>query len=143
MAKHNDMICEVELENSFNLAEEIVIYNDGKTTKYSSGSKEYEAVQEGWSELLDGAHYMPAFGVSIHRYTVEALKSGLWVEFDYGKLYQSYGLDFEKLLINVVPEDMGFNIIRYTEEYGYDGRCFYFDLNNKNSSAFYDILINL
>ena len=52
-------------------------------------------------------------------------------------------MPFEKLLVEVGKEFYGFNIIRYTSERGYDGRCFYIDLVNKNMSDFYNILMDI
>ena len=142
MKKNNDMICEVELEKSFSLAEEINVYNDGKKDTYVSGSEEYITILNGWDDLLKTAYNMPAFGVSLNDLTLDAMKSGLWVEFDYGKTYKSYEMYYDKLLINVMKDSMGVNLIRHNER-GYDGRCFYFNLNSGNTSEFYDLLINL
>ena len=86
---------------------------------------------------------MPAYGVSLDKKTVKAMKNGLWVEFDFGKLTEYNGMPFEKLLVEVGKEFYGFNIIRYTSERGYDGRCFYIDLVNKNMSDFYNILMDI
>ncbi len=49
-------------------------------------------------------------------------------------------MPFERLLVNVQPEWRGFNFVRYTADFGYDGRCFYYDLAN-DMSGFYNVLI--
>ena len=97
----------------------------------------------GFKEMIDGAHEMPAFGVSINNLTMEARSEGLWVEFAFDKTYESNGMPYEKLLIEVRQGYQGFNINRYNSQYGYDGRCFYYDLVNKNMDNFYNILINI
>lgn len=136
------MIC-IELENAFEKAENINVYNDGKVVTYSAQTDEYKSILKAWNEMLDGAHLMPAFGVSLNRETVKAMKEGLWVEFDFNKIYESGGMPYKKLLVAVKRGDNGFNLIRYMQEYGYDGRCFYYDLVNKDMSGLYDLLRNL
>lgn len=135
-------IC-IELENVFEKAENINVYNDGAVVTYSAQTDGYKNILKAWNIMLDGAHLMPALGVSLHNETLKELKGGLWVEFDFSKLYECNGLPFEKLLIAVHDDYYGFNLIRYTQEYGYDGRCFYYDLVNKNMSSLYDLLLNL
>ena len=75
--------------------------------------------------------------------TLKVLKSGIWVEFDFGKVYESNGMPYEKLLINVQKSSYGFNLIRYNSQGGYYGRCFYYDLAGNTMDDFYDILQNL
>ena len=136
------MIC-IELENAFEKAKNINVYNDGKAVTYSAQTDEYKSILKAWNEMLEGAHLMPAFGVSLNRETVKAMKEGLWVEFDFNNVYESGGLPYEKLLIAVKSGDSGFNLIRYMQECGYDGRCFYYDLVSKDMSGLYDLLGSL
>ena len=133
----------IELENVFEKAENINVYNDGKALTYSAQTDEYKSILKAWNEMLDGAHLMPAFGVSLNRETVKAMKEGLWVEFDFNKVYESGGMPYEKLLVAVKAGDSGFNLIRYMQEYGYDGRCFYYDLVSKDMSGLYELLRKL
>ena len=133
----------MEIKDIFTETEKINIYQDGNATTYIAGDKPYEEILTGWNSLLDGSHEMPAYGVSLDKETVKAMKNGLWVEFDFGKLTEYNGMPFEKLLVEVGKEFYGFNIIRYTSERGYDGRCFYIDLVNKNMSDFYNILMDI
>lgn len=133
----------MEIKDIFTETEKINIYKDGNATTYIASDKPYEEILTGWNSLLDGSHEMPAYGVSLDKETVKAMKNGLWVEFDFGKLTEYNGMPFEKLLVEVGKEFYGFNIIRYTSERGYDGRCFYIDLVNKNMSDFYNILMDI
>lgn len=137
------MSVEIDLDKAFNKAESINVYNDGEVTNYALKQKQFEEILVSWESMIDGAHQMPAYGVSLNKETIAALKTGLWVEFVFADIYESAGMPFEKLLIQVEKSFMGFNLIRYTTEYGYDGRCFYYDLVNKNMDDFYNILINL
>jgi len=133
----------MEIEEVFDETEEIIVYNDGTKTSYGSGDDNFGTIMSSWKELLCGAHQMPAYGVSLNKETVKAMKSGLWTEFVFDGERKSNGMPFEKLLVNVVPDYYGFNLIRYNSEYGYDGRCFYVDLVNKDMSKFYNVLVNL
>lgn len=135
-------IC-IGLEKAFDCAQEINIYNQGECSTYGCGEPVFNTVLNGFKEMIDGAHEMPAFGVSINNLTMEARSEGLWVEFAFDKTYESNGMPYEKLLIEVRQGYQGFNINRYNSQYGYDGRCFYYDLVNKNMDNFYNILINI
>ncbi len=137
------MSVEIDLDKAFNKAESINVYNDGDVTNYAEKQKQFEEILVCWNSMIDGARQMPAYGVSLNNETIAALKNGLWVEFVFSDVYESDGMPFEKLLIQVEKSYTGFNLIRYTTEYGYDGRCFYYDLVNKNMDDLYDILINL
>lgn len=132
-----------EINEVFDCAEIINVYNKGAKISYSSGDKEYKEILACWNEMIDGAHDMPAFGVSLDNYTKEEMKKGLWVEFDFEKVLKCSGMPFEKLLVSVEKDSQGFNLIRYNSDYGYNGRCFYLDLVGKNMGDFCDLLLNL
>ena len=137
------MCINVELYESFDNAENINVYNNGEMNVYGAGTEEFDNVLTGWKIMTDGARDMPAFGVSLNSETLKVLKSGIWVEFYFGKVYESNGMPYEKLLINVQKSSYGFNLIRYNSQGGYYGRCFYYDLAGNTMDDFYDILQNL
>lgn len=137
------MCISVELNEAFDYAEKINVYNDGQTTVYRPQDRGFDEIIVGWKAMIDGARTMPAFGVSLDRETRQELKHDLWVEFDFDRRMEYRRMPYEKLLIKVERYNSGFNLIRYTAEKGYDGRCFYYDLVNNNMSDFYDILLNL
>ena len=132
-----------EINEAFDYAEIINVYNGGVKTAYSSGGEEYNKILACWNEMINGAHDMPAFGVSLDSYTKAEMKKGLWVEFEFGKVLECNGMPFEKLLVAVEKGSQGFNLIRYNSDCGYDGRCFYLDLFGKNMDNLYDLLLNL
>ena len=136
------MYIDIELYEVFNCAENINVYDGGKILTYSAQDEEYKRILASWYEMIDGAHQMPAYGVSLNRETVVAMKEGLWLEFEFGKIYESDGMPYKKLLINVQSGFSGFNLIRYNAKTGYDGRCFYYDLINKNMANLHDLLSN-
>lgn len=131
----------MEIEESFDYTQEIVVYNDGEKATYGCGDKEFGEIMASWKELISNGHQMPAFGVSLNSATVMAMKTGVWVEFVFDGVRKCNEMPFEKLLINVNPAFQGFNIIRYNSGFGYDGRCFYVDLVGNDMSSFYNVLM--
>lgn len=133
---------ETEIQQIIDNVNEIEIYNNGSTVTLLPAQMGFKLVVNGFKNMLAGARPMPAFGVSLDPDTREAMTSGVWVEFCFNrKLYYSE-MPFEKLLLRVVPEYTGFNIVRFNSENGYAGRCYYFDLNC-NMGSFYNIVISV
>lgn len=130
----------VELYEAFDYSDVINVYDEGNVVSYGKGEDRFEEILSGFKTLIDGAHDMPAFGVSINSLTTKEMQKGLWVEFGFDQQYKSNGMPYEKLLVNVQKSFAGFNIVRYNADSGYDGRCFYYDLVNKDMSDFYNIL---
>lgn len=135
------MSISVELYEAFDYSDSINVYDEGYVVSYGKEESGFGEILGGFKTLIDGAHEMPAFGVSLNRETTKELKKGLWVEFVFSRQFESNGMPYEKLLINVNKSFSGFNIIRYNSDFGYDGRCFYYNLVNKDMSKFYDILL--
>lgn len=135
------MVMEIQLDKITDYAQSINVIKDGVTTAYIVGEQRFVEICAQWNKMLVGAHQMPAYGVSLNRETVKAVKSGVWAEFVFNQSLSARGMPFERLLVNVRPEWCGFNIVRYTAEYGYDGRCFYYDLAD-NMTDFYNCLVN-
>ena len=137
------MVIMEEISEVFEQTENINVYNDGVKSVYAAGSDNYETIMSCWKKTIGGAHDMPALGVSLNHLTVKELEKNLWVEFDFGKALVCNEMPFEKLLVQVGKEYYGFNLIRYNSDRGYDGRCFYLDLDGKNMNDFYDLLADL
>lgn len=135
------MVTEIQLEKITEYATGVNVYTDGTNQAYPVGSEKFNDICAEWNEMLDGAHIMPAFGVSLHDETVKQVKKGVWAEFEFDGEYSSDGMPYEKLLVAVNPDWCGFNIVRYTAERGYDGRCFYYDLVGKTMKDFYNELL--
>ncbi len=132
-----------ELNDIIETCESINVYNDGLTAVYGADEAPYNNIIEEWILLTENSHEMPAFGVSLNKETTEAMSIGLWVEFVFDKQCAHNEMPFEKLLVKVEKQSQGFNIIRYNSMDGYSGRCFYFDLVDRDMSVFYDVLTNL
>ena len=123
-----DMVPEIEIQDMARYTDGINVYDDGNFTPYAKGSEGFEKICAVWTGMMGLARQMPAFGVSLNAETTQAIKSNLWLEFTFPQEYCNNGMTFERLLVNVDKSFSGFNVIRYNSQYGYDGRCFYFDL---------------
>lgn len=119
-------------------AEEVAVYREGERQTYAVGEEKFGKIIAAWNRMTENALTMPAFGVSLNDLTVDAMKSGVWAEFCFGKQLTVNEMPFERLLIEVKPQNAGFNIVRYTTTEGYSGRCFYLDLAGGDMSDFYN-----
>lgn len=115
-------------------AEKVAVYLGGIKSEFMAGSPEFSEILEAWQKMTEGAHQMPAFGVSIDKLTREEMKSGNWVEFCFSPAQHSNGLPFDALLMVVRPEYRGVNLVRNWEG-AYQGRCIYIDLDGGDMSA--------
>ena len=91
------------------------------------------------NDMLQDSRTMPAFGVSIHTETLNAIKNGVWLKLQYNGTQNVDDMPFDELLIEINPEFSGFNIIRGNKGV-YDGRCFYIDLEDKTMKSLYDFV---
>lgn len=123
------------LTDLFFKAKQYVVYYNGQKQIIS-----IDNISSDLKKMCEKSYFSPAFGVSINEYTLNELKKGLWLEMEYNEQLEFAGMPFEKLLINIQPDFYGFNIIRYNSKKGYDGRCYYLNLNN-SSTKFYNSLL--
>ena len=123
-------------------ANEIIVYNNNTSITYETNTPEYNRIAEELSKLSQSSREAPAFGVSLHNETVSAMESGLWLEVTFTNTISHNDMPFDSLLIQVVGEYTGFNIIRKYEN-KYEGRCFYVDLLDTNLSSLEIILLDL
>ena len=133
----------MELLQCFNNLQKIEIYNQGYKTEFLKSDKEYESIVYEWNQTCFDAIKMPAFGVSLNEETLKKLSEGIWINFIFNKTQIVDGMFFESLLLNVEREWQAFNLIRYNATTGFNGRCFYLQLNNKNMSNLYNLVANL
>ena len=130
--------CDNYFINQLNSVCVINCYNDGKIRSIAKDDAGFDNIIDELSEIFDGCKEMPAFGVSLHNDTVNALKYGVWIELLFDKVHIHNGMQYERLLINLIDGSYGFNIIRYYDG-KYEGRCFYIDLNNQISTQDFKI----
>ena len=128
------------LYDFFTNSNKIIIYKNGNKKTFEKGSNAYNQITNEFLHTINNAHEMPAFGVSIHEQTSEALKTGLWIKFEFETEQTHNEMPFKALLINIMPDYKGFNLIREYEN-RYEGRCFYLDLDNNDMSILYEIVL--
>lgn len=115
--------------------DEIIVYKDGEQINLDT-----KLVFPELEKLTDKAYFSPAFGVSLHDQTTNALQNGIWIEFCYNNEREYAEMPFSKLLIELKPDYYGFNLIRFNNE-KYEGRCFYLNLN-VSSTQFYNFIVS-
>ena len=125
------------LYDFFTNSNRITVYKDGKSRTFEKDSKEYTEILDGFIEMIHDSNEMPAFGVSMHKLTVEAMQAGVWVKFHFPEQMEHSEMPFNSLLIQVDPSFQGFNVIREVEN-EYTGRCYYLDLNGGTMQTFHD-----
>ena len=105
----------------------IEIYKDGQIVEIDKD--QFDKFEEIFCESIENSRQMPAFAVSIHEHTIEAMQSGFWIKFIFDKVIVKSGMPFDSLLINVTKDCYGINIIRGLDG-KFEGRCYYLDLEN-------------
>ena len=119
----------------FNESTNLVVFDNDNKHLFFKGDEKFETILSALKQATEGAHDMPTFGVSIHNETIDAKKTGLWIELEFATTQTFNEMPFDCLLINVSPENSGFNLIRKTNG-KYDGRCFYLNLNSNMKNLF-------
>lgn len=137
------MVVFEEVQEVFDYAKQINVYNTGIKIEYREEDLQYKKILSLWKELIENSHQMPAFGVSLDRETKKEINNGVWIEFEFNCELKVWEMPFEKLLCRVEKDSCGFNLCRFNPECGYDGRCFYLDLNGKNMCNLYNLLVDL
>ena len=119
----------------------VVVYHAGETISSPKDEAVYNNLFETFKTMIKDARSMPAFGVSLDNETRDAMKNGTWIEFVFDSTQSHNDMLFDSLLINVVPEHTGFNIVRKYQG-KYEGRCFYLDIQG-NMQPMYDEIVKL
>ena len=131
-----------ENKEIYNNIEKIEVIIDSEVKVIDKDSKYLKDLVNICGDMLQNAHEMPAFSVSLDNETRVKKNNGTWVEIYFIKTLSHNELPFDRLLIEIEPEWTGFNIIRYYEN-KYEGRCFYIDLVDKDMSKLYKMLNNI
>ena len=90
-------------------------------------NQSFEATIKNLINLFQSARLMPAFSVSLHNETIDALKEGKWLKLTFLHQQNVNGLLFDSLIFQLV-EVSGINLIRQYEG-KYEGRCLYLDFD--------------
>lgn len=122
----------MEIDEYLGYINKINVIVNGKRKTYLISDNEFRLILSEMGYILGDCHDMPAFGVSIHNETVNAMKKGVWVEFFFPDTMTHNEMPFDGWLVQVEKDFTGFNIIRKYQE-KYDGRCLYMRLMNGKS----------
>lgn len=107
--------------------ESFSIFESGNKIVISKENEEFNIILKKIEEIFSSSRVMPAFGVSLHDETLNALKQDNWLQIDFNQEISKNGLPFSSLLFKLEITS-GFNLIRlYNGKY--EGRCIYLDLN--------------
>ena len=120
----------------------INIYKDGDVKYLNNNDDMFDSIIDEVENLFDNTREMPAFGVALNNEIVNSLKHGVWIEFNLKCFMRYNGMIFEKLLFQISKGVLGFNVIRFYDG-KYEGRCYYFDLINKDMNSLYDKILML
>ncbi len=126
------------LYDFFTNSNKITLFKDGENRVYDKDSIEFNELMSAFREMIRDSYEMPAFGVSLHDETVKAMQNGIWIKFDFPEQQAHNEMPFDALLVNIVADYEGFNLIRESEN-KYTGRCFYLNLDHQNMSDFYSV----
>lgn len=77
--------------------------------------------------LFASARLMPAFGVSLHHETTNALQEGKWIKLSFSHQQNVNGLLFDALVFQLTETSV-INLIREFEG-KYEGRCLYVEFD--------------
>ena len=117
------------LQDKFSTATSITITQNNEKTTYLKGNDKYELLLESLLLTTKDAQDMPAFGVSLDNETKSAITKGTWLELEFTTPQNFNEMPFDALLIEVVKDFEGINIIRKNNG-TYEGRCFYLNLKS-------------
>ena len=88
----NNLIDFVKFIESFH------IYINGKRCVISTGDNGFDEIKSRIEFLFGLARVMPAFGVSLHSETLDALKQDCWIQINFIQNIDIDGLNFDGLL---------------------------------------------
>lgn len=114
--------------------ESFTIFKDGKEIEINKENKKFNSVFLAIEDTFRRGQILPAFGVSLHNETLNALKSDEWLQINFKEELIKNGLPFTALLFKL-DNVYGVDLIRVNNN-RYEGRCihlnFFENLNLKN-----------
>ncbi len=122
-------------------ADNVAVIKNGERKVFDSSSEVFISVTDCFCRLLENCREMPCFGVSIDKETRKAMNRGYWLEFCYGEQQTYNGMTFDALVLAVMPEYRGFNLIRANGG-KYEGRCYHIELEGAPLDSLYAVVKN-
>lgn len=107
--------------------ESFYIFENGIKREINKNTLNFKLFKKGIGIALKKARVMPAFGVSLHNETQNALKKDMWLQINFNKKQEINGLPFDALLVKLEVAS-GVNLIRLHDG-KYEGRCIYLEFD--------------
>lgn len=107
--------------------ESFYIFENGIKREINKNTLNFKLFKKGVGIALKRARVMPAFGVSLHSETQNALKKDMWLQINFNKKQEINGLPFDALLVKLEVAS-GVNLIRLYDG-KYEGRCIYLEFD--------------
>jgi len=120
---------DLELIKLLEHIESMNVYQDGKMEHFRINELKFSTFIGKFVDIFRRARVMPAFGVSLHDDTMNALQYGEWIEINFDQELAINGLPFDSLLFRV-EKTTGVNLIRKYQD-KYDGRAIYIDFDEE------------
>jgi len=126
------MFCAVNNEENFaQIVENIKsfeVFEQGVSKVLNQKDEDFKCIFNKLKIVFESARVMPAFGVSLHKETMEELKNGYWLKINFNSNQNVNGLIFDSLLIKL-ETTYGVNLIRGLNGV-FEGRCIYLDFDS-------------
>ena len=126
------MICYNDNENTLfdclQSVESFDFFKNSNIQKIDKNNFQFLELKRKIEQFFLNSRLMPAFGVSLHKETQDALKSDEWLKINFNQTLVKNGLPFNALLFKL-EETKGFNLIRLFDG-KYEGRCLFLDLDD-------------
>lgn len=116
------------MENCVEYIEGFRVIKGGECVEIIKGEKDFNALVLKIKQLFSSSRLMPAFGVSLHKETLNAMQEGDWLEIIFSNEQEKNGLKFSKLLFKLEITG-GVNLIRFNQN-KYEGRCLFLDFDD-------------
>ena len=108
--------------------ESIDIFSNGKTQNVLPTDTKFNRIKAQLTKVFATSRIEPAFGVSLHDLTLQAIKQDKWLQLNFKEELTINDLPFTSLLLKA-EETFGLNLTRKFND-RYEGRCIYLTLNN-------------
>lgn len=121
------------LEIFFEQKSDIIIYKDSQIIELNIEQK--QEFEDLFNNAFENAKQMPAYAVCLNEMVKEEIKHGYWVKFIYSETQIKNEMPFDELLIHIEQDSSGVNILRGNNGI-FEGRCYYFDLENNLNDVY-------
>lgn len=105
------------------------VFQNGQSFKINKNEHKFKMIYAKIENLFCNSRLMPAFGVSLHAETQNALQNDEWLQINFSNEMVKNGLPFTSLLFKL-EKTSGINLIRLHNN-KYEGRCIFLDLDEE------------